>query len=774
MEGSLWGNVLAAVYYLVFQLAGIYLFRRLVGKRLPDGMNLLLGSVMGTVLLQWVPVLFAFFLGFSLTAHILALVLVLGIAVFVCLLPVQVKSGNEVATQNSISWKERLGFLHKNPGLLLLAAVFVWFAYCLHTHTLLMTQDGSIHTGQATYGDMNMHLGFITSLARQQDFPPDYSIYPGLKLSYPFLCDSVSASLYLFGASLRFAYILPMLVAILQVFAGFYHFVRQWLGSRIKAWIAWGFYFLNGGLGFIYFASWDGLWSNFTGFYTTPTNLVDKNIRWVQIMVDMFIPQRATLFGFAVLFPLLAFLYVLRRESLQRKVSIESVPQGECKQEASTESVPQEECKQEASIESVLQEECKQEDSIKSVPQEGWQQESGKGLRQIISDNRGFLLAGILTGALPMIHTHSFLALGLICIVWLYFDCREENGQGLFLRLSLPIGVFLFTALQGLNQRNGWVESHGFLLLALGALFFLALYNKAVYQMVKSGKIKTILFTWGLFLVPVLLLALPQLFGWTFSQADAQGFLHSHFNWANEGDGYIWFYVKNIGIVALLLWASHFFVKIKLLRTGAPYLLIWFVAELVVFQPNNYDNNKLLFVGYVFVCGLASEMLVNLFLLSWRKSYKVAAGICIAFVALASAVLTMGREWVSDYQLYDGDSVEACRYIEEKLPVDAVFLTANNHNNAVASLTGRNIVCGSDSFLYYHGISTWDRLQEVEKMFSDPLDSTELFDKYSVGYILVSDFERGTYQIDEDVLRKMAECIYENGSVKIYQIQPAT
>ena len=745
MEGNLWGNVIAVGYYLFFQLAGICIFRRLMGRQFSSGLNLLLGSVMGTVLLQWLPVLFAFFLGFSLSAHILALFLALGIVIVVYWLSSPTKPGGWATEQDSVSWGECLALFRRNLCFLLLVVVFIWFAYCLHTHTIPMVQEGAVHTGQATYGDMNMHLGFITSLAKQQDFPPDYSIYPGAKLSYPFLCDSISASLYLFGVSLRFAYILPMLVAILQVFGGFYFFVRQWLGSRTKAWIAWIFYFLNGGLGFIYFTDRESLQRNFTDFYFTPTSLGDKNMRWAQVMTNMFLPQRATLFGFAVLFPLIAFLYALRQgNGLQQRDSSEDVQQGE----------------------------MLKKDSCEDVQQDGLlKKDSNKGLLQVISDKRGFLLAGILAGALPMIHTHSFLALGLICIVWLYFDCKEEtDGQGLFLRLSLAIGVFLFTALQRWNYHNDWVETHGFLLLAVGALVLLALYCRPVYQIVKNGQIKRILFTWGLFLVPVLILALPQLFGWTFSQADAQGFLHSHFNWSNEGDGYIWFYVKNIGIVALLLWLSHFFVKIEVLRTGAPYLLIWFVAELVVFQPNNYDNNKLLFVGYVFICGLAAEMIVNLFSVPWWKPGKVAAGACIAFVALVSAVLTMGREWVSDYQLYDSDSVKACRYIEENIPADAVFLTANNHNNAVASLTGRNIVCGSDSFLYYHGISTGERQQEVERMFSNPLAEMELYDKYGVGYVFISDQEWGSYQIDESALQQIASCIYEDGSVKIYQV----
>ena len=98
-------------------------------------------------------------------------------------------------------------------GVQLLAA-FLFFCYLLHTHTLNLKPDG-FHTGQCTYGDSNMHFGFITSLATQQTFPPNYSISPSDKLCYPFLCDSISASIYLFALFLYAA-------DVLCLFAGHY------------------------------------------------------------------------------------------------------------------------------------------------------------------------------------------------------------------------------------------------------------------------------------------------------------------------------------------------------------------------------------------------------------------------------------------------------------------------------------------------------------------------------------------------------------------------
>lgn len=85
----------------------------------------------------------------------------------------------------------------------------VWAFFCFLVWHSFRWEGGAVYSSQATYGDMSMHLSFLTSLANQGDFPPDYSLLPGTRLSYPFLSDSISASLYQLGAPLWFAYQLP-------------------------------------------------------------------------------------------------------------------------------------------------------------------------------------------------------------------------------------------------------------------------------------------------------------------------------------------------------------------------------------------------------------------------------------------------------------------------------------------------------------------------------------------------------------------------------------
>lgn len=698
MFGSVLGNLLGTLYFLYFQIVGILVMGRILKK---EGLltRLLLGSVTGSVILHWIPVLFAFLFDFTILSHILAL-----IAMF----PLLIWAGRSTLTVNRSSTGDALKQISCHKGFLIMAGftMLLWM-YLLYTHTIPLDKSGAMLTGQCTYGDMNMHLGFITSIANQGTFPPEYSLFPGAKLSYPFLSDSISSSIYLMGASLRYAYILPMIAAFGQILGSVYLLAHTILGSQSKAILTYLFFFLNGGLGFFYFINWsreDGytIKDIFTGFYTTPTNLVDHNIRWVNVIADMFLPQRATLFGYAILFPSIWLLY--------------------------------------------------------------------KAVFQGRKDY--FLPAGILVSALPMIHTHSFLGMGLISAAWL-LTVLYKNVAG----RNLPAGwiVLLFVGfmciLQILIQKSFLHEENlmVFCIMGIAACVLYGIYLLLCY--IITNGYGGLLQTWGIYLACVLVLALPQLLFWTFGHVIGNtNMLRGHFNWGNKGDFYPWFYMKNMGLPLIFgiagICAKRKFVTALLM----PILVIWFVIELMVFQPNVYDNNKLLYIAYLFLCVIAADYGVELY----RKikdlgGAKWMAGLCLLFSFL-SGIFTLGREVVSEYQLYDTQYVELAKYIEENTLPDAVFLTNTRHNNEVASLTGRNLVCGADTFLYYHGINTTERQIHIQQMYENPSASLDLYAQYSVDYILVSSWERSSYAVDEVALQHLFTPIFQSGDAILYKI----
>lgn len=709
MYGTLTGNLLAAAYFLYFQLTGFVLTGLLFRREAPLP-RLLTGSVAGSLLMIWLPILFSFFFDFTLTAHILGLAITLPLHIL-SLARLRRRSGKS-APGISLHWADCKRHL---PFLTLLFLTLAFWTYLLYTHTLLPEDSGALRTGQCTYGDMNMHLGFITSLARQHSFPPDYSILPGVRLSYPFLSDSISSSLYLLGASLRFAYILPMLFAMAHVFTAVYLFAASLLPSRKEGspsavpFLALLFFFCNGGLGFAYFMDWSAdaaysLSDIFTGFYTTPTNLVGHNIRWVNIIADMLLPQRATLFGYSVLFPGLWLLYQAAFRNRQEY----------------------------------------------------------------------FPMAGLFLSALPMIHTHSFLSAAVICAAWLLLWLSERVPSFRIPRRTRVWGLALLVGfLCLLQQRHRRTPLPPSVLMVLGLIPFFAailLGCGILWSYVRQQGWKKLLRTWGVCLVCILAPALPQLLFWTFGQVARGGFLRGYFNWANQGDFYPWFYLKNIGMPLLLILGGVCACRRRTAPLFLPALLLWWLSEFIVFTPNTYDNNKLLYVAYFLLCIGAADYAETLYAKIRSVPGSRLLSAAFLFFSVLSGLLTLGREAVSDYQLYSPAQVALADYVKENVPPDAVCLTDMRHNNEIASLTGRNIMCGADTFLYYHGLDTTDRKADLRLMYEAPLAHPELFAKYGVAYVVVSSFERRSYAVDEAAFQSSFTTVFLWGDTALYAV----
>lgn len=633
----------ALLYLLVFAASGVCV-SGLVFRGDRPVLRLWLGLVAGLVMLMWFPALFAFISGsFDIWAQLaaLALALILGA---VCL---------------RLGGRPRLSLAGERRFLLsILPLVLIGWVLMLN-HVIVPASDGSLHSGQSTYGDMCMHLGIISSISVQQSFPPEYSLLPGTAIGYPFLCDSVSSTFYTLGAGLRFSALLPATYAYLLVVAGAYLLFEAWLGRGGAATLALYLFFVGGGFGFAYFfdlseAGGGGISQILSGFYTTPTNYTDKGIYWVNPIADMLVPQRATLFGWALLFPCLHQLY----------------------------------------------------------------------RAAILDEHRLFLPLGVLAGCLPLVHTHSFLALGVISLVLLIANCLSLRGG---LRLFLCYGLI------------------------------------------------------------AAVLAAPQLLCFTFKQAASGSFLRLHWNWVNDKDSWLWFYVKNMGLIFLLMPPALACARRESRLFFAGGALLWLICELVVFQPNLYDNNKLIFVSYALMCGLTAEFMAKVWTALREGALRRAAPVLAAFTLTAcflSGGLTLAREYVSGdhlglggwvesgYQVVSAQQRRLAEYVSENTEPDAVFATATNHNNAIAMLTGRSIVCGAGTFLYYHGLDYQPREAALKLVYEQPAEWLDFYaQEYGIDYLLVSSHERGSWAVDEENFAAELDCVYSDGDLALYSLK---
>jgi uncharacterized membrane protein len=262
--------------------------------------------------------------------------------------------------------------------------------------------------------------------------------------------------------------------------------------------------------------------------------------------------------------------------------------------------------------------------------------------------------------------------------------------------------------------------------------------------------------------------AAPQLFTWTFNQAVGNSsFLKIRFNWVNNTgdrlkDGYLWFYIKNIGLpfILILLSLLEKNEKRRFIASGA--FVIFLLAEFIQFQPNAYDNNKLFYIWYMLCAVLAADYGLELLgkLKGMRAKPVIAVMACIA--CFSTGVLAVAREAKSDYQMFSRTDVEMAEFVEKNLPQDAMFMTGSQHLNPISSLAGRRIVCGPDLWLSFHGYDNSERHADVKAFYADPMGNLEILEKYGVGYMLLGDWERGGMPVNEQALRRLFPVVYES------------
>ena len=278
-----------------------------------------------------------------------------------------------------------------------------------------------------------------------------------------------------------------MLAAFISVYGMMWQLARQVLGSAGKACLAFWLFFMGSGFGFVYFLGSAGAFAGiFTGFYTTPTNYTAENIVWVNPIVDLLILQRATLFGWCVLFPAL---YLVWRFCMEEETRL-------------------------------------------------WR------------------YLALLVLPLPLMHTHSALALVLIC-------------------------------------------------LACG-----------VYTLVCRPRTKAVLAPWGWFALVCGVVWLVEMWNTVFAQSlDGQHMLRLHLNWINGQDD---------GTLKDIISGSTSKHRSCLPAADPGIFPCQTQAALAVrrrvghsgsggnccVQPNNYDNNKLLYIWHLLGCLLVASLLM--------------------------------------------------------------------------------------------------------------------------------------------------------------------
>ena len=839
---------MAGIVFFAFFLAGGLAVARywLPGRR--PLVRWYVGASVGLLLMLWLPVLWAYAVSFTVTAHLLA-ALTMGLLVMAAYLSrdkrARVRYGDED--------RRLLGAV-----LAVVVPLTIIAAWLEYTHSIRLGADGAYHVGQSTYGDLSLHLSIATSAVNAK-FPLQNSLMVGATMAYPYLSDTFASTFYLLGMGLPTAMALTGTLMCLSVFTGYALLAAQLVRRRGAMWLAVCLLFLNGGLGFFYTLGgtvengvtttmWDHLRTVLTGYYQTPTNQPNpNNLRWVNIICDMLIPQRGILGGWTMLMPALLLLLgplACRKRPAMRAMVLTGVIAG---------GMP------------LLHTHSFLALALCSL---------GFCLYAVFTAPRGrrgeafrpFLYYGGVAAvfSLPQLINFTFVqATASDHFLRFQFNwCNNRGGNGLvdpyfwfyIKNIGLPYLLILLALLQfrkgdlrteadraaaqtdGLYMREDDNEptekAQTASALAQDAPMQAAqpvppaaavackdggteaeedeeetparaslyahdmpAYGQADLLTAKDDVVKitaTRPFTRPL--PPDKLRAaafspededrvgvmravtgaskpeasrrplLEEIFHSTYR---ANGDTEEDARAANTTPG------KPETCFADTPPARDWVRQYRLLAAGA--FLILLIAEFILFQPNEYDNNKLIYVWFLLLLPMAADYALELYARLKGLGGRRVIAVLFLLTCFLSAWLTVARETISDYQAYSATDIAVADYVRSNTPEHSVFVTGTQHLNPVASLAGRSILCGSDLYLYYHGFSTAERKREVGAFYQDPAANLSLLATYALEYVYVSPYERADFDVNEAALRELFTLEYEddNGSYLLFSVPQA-
>lgn len=155
--------------------------------------------------------------------------------------------------------------------------------------TLFDVTNGIQSIWANNYGDLAFHLGMITSFTWGNNFPPQYHIFPGELLSYPFLINLWSAAFWWLSSnfqSLKLIFVMQWIVVWVLLY-------QALDGQRMRL-LPWAVLFGGGAFHYITYALKEAAT---TTVALHSGQLIDKGYPWTSFLSTIWITQRSSLLG---------------------------------------------------------------------------------------------------------------------------------------------------------------------------------------------------------------------------------------------------------------------------------------------------------------------------------------------------------------------------------------------------------------------------------------------------------------------------------------------
>jgi hypothetical protein len=529
--------------------------------------------------------------------------------------------------------------------------------------TLIATAEGLAINNVNNLGDLPYHLHITASFAYGGNFPPENPVFAGAGFSYHYIADFLAAMFVAAGSTLFGGMFLVTVVVGNALLALVHRWTREITGDAVAARIAPLLLVFSGGLGWVLLleqarAGESGVLAAFLGSDARYTIQPDGLLRFGNAVTALLIPQRGLLLGMA--------LAVVAFTLLWRSVDAPVGPDD---------------------------------------PAAGWRARVRLALR-----DRRMLVAGVLTGILPIVHLHTF------AVVF---------GTAFFLGLAF----------------QGW----------------------------RHGRWRG----WVVYVVVTLAIALP-LVAWTArgSRANLTSFFGLELGWDRGSHDPVTFWLANTGLFIPLLAVAYLWrgdrpvLSRKLLLYSLPFLAWFIIPNVVRLAPWLWDNIKVLTYWWLGAVPLVALVVARVWRARTTLSRIGAVGACL--VLMGAGALDVGRATVGpSYRIFDRDAIALAEMVRERTGPDDVILTAPTYDSPIF-LTGRRVFMGYAGFLWSNGLPYVEREEELRAIYAGDPSASDLIARNGIAYILLGPQERAGLAPDEAFLSRFPIAA-EIGPYRLYR-----
>src|SRR6266404_6124231 len=290
--------------------------------------------------------------------------------------------------------------------------IVMWLVFA---RALLDKPDG-ISTGVLNnYGDLPFHISVITRFAFGQNFPPEDPTFAGVRFTYPFITDFISAMFLRAGASLRDSLFIENYIVGVALVGVLHRFGQQLLRNRTAALLTPVLVILNGGFGWAMLfsevnQSEGGVFQVLRHISHSYTILPEVALgwRWGNAVTSLLVPQRGFLLGI----PLAAIVFTQWWTAMR---------DGETGRNGDSE--------KKALKKGSKSQVAKIDENLPVAPSPS------------LRFSRRMLAAGAVAGLLPLIHAHSFIAVMMVGAFLALINLRRWREWFLFFLVALIIAI---------------------------------------------------------------------------------------------------------------------------------------------------------------------------------------------------------------------------------------------------------------------------------------------------------------------------------------------